>query len=206
MNVIVACEKSEAVTQALRAKGVEAWSCDLLPSEIPDYPYHIQNDIRNVIDFGWDMMIAHPDCTYLASSGLHWNKRRPERQMETQKALDFVRWLFAQWLIPQICVENPIGCIPTQIDFKAFGFQKQVIQPYQFGEDASKATVLFLKGLPKLIPTKYIEPRIVNGKKRWGNQTDSGQNKLAPSDHRKADRARTYQGIANAMADQWIIK
>jgi hypothetical protein len=142
-------------------------------------------------------MIAHPPCTYLCSSGLHWNKRRPERAVETEKALVFVRELLAA-PIQRIALENPIGCISTRIHKYT-----QIIQPYEYGHDASKSTCLWLKQLPQLQPTKYVQPRIVNGKKRWANQTDSGQNKLGPSETRWAERSRTYEGIAEAMAEQW---
>jgi hypothetical protein len=145
----------------------------------------------------WDLMVAHPPCTFLCSSGLHWNKRRPERSQQTETALDFVRLLMAAQ-IPRIAIENPVGCIGTRIR-KA----DQIIQPYHFGHDASKQTALWLKGLPPLRPTAFIEPRMVNGKPRWANQTDSGQNRLPPSDDRWKLRAETYAGIAAAMAQQW---
>jgi hypothetical protein len=147
----------------------------------------------------WDLMIAHPPCTYLCSSGLHWNKRIPGRDALTQEALAFVaKLLHAD--IPRIALENPVGRIGT-----AFRPADQIIQPHQFGHDASKQTALWLKGLPKLESTKNIEPRVINGKKRWANQTDSEQNKLAPSADRWKIRSTTYLGIANAMADQWGI-
>lgn len=145
----------------------------------------------------WDLMIAHPPCTYLCSSGLHWNTRRPERAKLTEDALEFVR-LLLDAPVPHIALENPIGCIGTRIR-KA----DQTIQPWQFGHDASKSTCLWLKNLPPLAPTHIIEPRMVNGKPRWGNQTDGGQNKLGPSADRWALRSLTYPGIAEAMADQW---
>jgi hypothetical protein len=151
----------------------------------------------DIIGDNWDLMIAHPPCTYLCSSGLHWNKRRPERAQMTEEALQFVRSLLDA-PIPRIALENPIGAISTRIRKP-----DQTIQPYQYGHDASKSTCLWLKGLPPLRPTKMIEPRIVNGKPRWGNQTDSGQNKLPPSEDRWKLRSETYQGIAEAMAHQW---
>ena len=142
-------------------------------------------------------MVAHPPCTYLCSSGLHWNKRRPERAQQTEDALVFVRDLMSA-PIYHIAIENPIGCISTRIRPP-----EQTIQPYQFGHDASKATCLWLKNLPPLQPTQMIEPRMVNGKPRWGNQTDSGQNKLPPTADRWKIRSETYEGIAKAMAGQW---
>jgi hypothetical protein len=128
---------------------------------------------------------------------LHWNKRRPERAQQTEDALGFVRQLLDA-PIARIALENPIGCISTRIRKP-----DQTIQPHQFGHDASKATCLWLKGLPPLTPTNPIAPRLVNGRKRWGNQTDSGQNKLPPSADRWKIRSETYQGIADAMAKQW---
>lgn len=142
-------------------------------------------------------MIAHPPCTYLCSSGLHWNSRVPERQQKTEEAIEFVKELLAA-PIPHIALENPVGCLSSRLRKP-----DQIIQPYEFGEDASKKTCLWLKNLPLLVPTKYVEPRIVNGKPRWSNQTDSGQNKLPPSKDRWAKRSITYQGIADAMAKQW---
>lgn len=195
MKVLVACEFSGVVRDAFRAKGHDAYSCDLLPSE--NNRYHLKGDVLSIIHFGWDLMIAHPPCTYLCSSGLHWNSRRPGRAMETEKAIDFVRSLLNA-PIPKIALENPRGCISTRIRKP-----DQTIHPWQFGHDASKTTDLWLKNLPPLVPTKLIEPRIIDGKKRWGNQTDSGQNKLGPSADRWALRSITYQGIADAMADQW---
>ena len=195
MRVIVACEYSGTVRDAFRARGHDALSCDLLPTDAPGP--HYQGDVRDILDDGWDLMIAHPPCTYLCSSGLHWNKRVPGRAQMTEDALDFVR-LLLDAPIPRIALENPIGCIGTRIR-KA----NQTIQPWQFGHDASKATCLWLKNLPLLTPTAIVEPRIANGKKRWANQTDSGQNRLPPSDDRWKIRSETYVGIAEAMADQW---
>lgn len=195
MRVLIACEYSGTVRDAFRAAGHDAMSCDLLPTDKPGP--HYQGDVFDIIRDGWDMMIAHPPCTYLCSSGLHWNKRRPDRAAQTEAALTFVQALLDA-PIPRIALENPVGCIGTRIR-KA----DQTIQPWQFGHDASKATCLWLKGLPPLTPTQTIAPRIVNGRKRWGNQTDSGQNKLPPSADRWKIRSATYQGIADAMAAQW---
>jgi hypothetical protein len=195
MKVLVACEYSGTVRDAFRARGHYALSCDLLPTDAPGP--HYQGDVRDILGDDWDLMIAHPPCTYLCSSGLHWNKRVLGRAQMTEDALDFVR-LLLDAPIPRIALENPIGCIGTRIR-KA----DQTIQPWQFGHDASKATCLWLKNLPLLTPTAVVEPRIANGKKRWANQTDSGQNRLPPSDDRWKIRSETYAGIAAAMADQW---
>ena len=195
MKVLVACEYSGTVRDAFLARGHDALSCDLLPADVPGP--HYQGDVRDIIGHGWDLMVAHPPCTYLCSSGLHWNKRVPGRAQMTEEALEFVRFLLDA-PIPRIALENPIGCIGTRIR-KA----DQTIQPWQFGHDASKATCLWLKTLPLLVSTTVVEPRVVDGKKRWGNQTDSGQNRLPPSEYRWKIRSETYQGIAEAMASHW---
>ena len=201
MKILVACEYSGRVREAFRAKGHNAWSCDLLPSEDAS-PYHVQCDVREFLAESWDMMIAFPSCTYLCSSGLHWNGRVPGRAEKTQEAIDFVKLLWSA-PIKKIAIENPVGCLST-----AIRKPDQIIQPHQYGEDASKATCLWLKELPPLTSTERVAGRLVtlsSGKtvERWANQTDSGQNKLAPSADRWKERSRTYQGIADAMAEQW---
>ena len=167
-------------------------SCDLLSTDSPG-PHYL-GDVRDIINDNWDLMIAHPPCTYLASSGLHWNKKRPERAKLTEHALEFVQLLMNSD-IPKIAIENPIGCISTRIRKP-----DQIIQPWQFGHDASKATCLWLKNLPLLAPTNVLP----GGRNvRRANQTSSGQNKLPPSKDRWKLRSTTYQGIADAMASQW---
>lgn len=199
LRVLIACEFSGIVREAFRRKGHDAVSCDLLATEIPGP--HYQGDVFDIIGQGWDLMIAHPPCTYLCSSGLHWNKRQPERAAKTAEALDFVRRLLNAD-VPRIALENPVGCIGTQIRPAS-----QSVQPYNFGDDASKTTCLWLKGLPLLTPTERIAGRSVvwNGKtvERWANQCDSGQSNLAPSADRWAVRSRTFPGLAEAMAQQW---
>lgn len=197
MNVLVGCEFSGRVRDAFRRKGHEAYSCDLLPN---DSPYHLQQDINIALTTGpkWDLFIAFPPCTYLCSSGLHWNCRTPGRQTHTDEAARFFLSL-ANQPIPKIAIENPIGCMS-----RLYRKPDQIIQPYEFGEDASKSTCLWLKGLPPLVPTELVEPRVTpDGKRRWANQTDSGQNRLGPSDDRALIRSITYQGIADAMGEQW---
>lgn len=192
MKVLIACESSGRVRDAFRARGHDAWSCDLIPTE-KEGP-HIQNNVLKTLDNAWDLMLAFPPCTYLCSSGLHWNKRVPERQKKTEQALDFI-WLLLNAPINKIALENPIGCISTQIKKP-----DQIIQPWQFGHPESKATCLWLKNLLPLFPTNILcKPE--NG--RWDNQTPSGQNKFGPSKNRGKLRGITYQGIANAMAAQW---
>jgi len=179
LRVLVACEYSGTVRDAFAARGHDA-----------------QGDVRDVLDDGWDLMIAHPPCTYLSVSGIHWNNRGRGWE-ETEKSLDFVRLLMGA-NIPRIALENPVSIISSRIRKP-----DQIIHPHQFGHDASKATCLWLKNLPKLRPTENVPPRIVNGKPRWANQTDGGQNKLAPSDDRWKLRSTTYPGIAAAMAFHW---
>lgn len=192
MRVLVACEFSGVVRRAFRKRGHDAWSSDLLPAD--DGINHYQVDVMEIIQNEWDLMVAHPPCTYLCSSGLHWNKRVPSRQAETEKALDFVASLMAA-PIQKIAIENPIGCISSRIRKP-----DQIIQPWMFGHPESKATCLWLKGLPKLEPTNLL-PKPESG--RWENQTPSGQNKLPPSKDRWKLRSITYAGIAEAMAEQW---
>ena len=195
MKILVACEYSGTVRDAFIRGGHEAMSCDLLPTDAPGP--HYQGDVMDIIKDGWDLMIAHPPCTYLSVSGMHWTTRGLRDPKLTEDALEFVRQLMAA-PIPSIALENPVSVISSRIRKP-----DQIITPYQFGHDASKKTCLWLKGLPLLRPTQFIEPRIVNGKPRWGNKTDSGQNKLPPSADRWKIRSETYTGIANAMADQW---
>ena len=195
LRVLVACEYSGRVRDAFIRRGHYALSCDLLPSEAPGP--HYQGDVRDILDDGWDLMVAHPPCTYLCSSGLHWNGRVPGRAEQTEAALEFVL-LLLRAPIKRKALENPIGCISSRIRKP-----DQIIQPWWFGHDASKATCLWLEGLPPLVPTNKIPPRLVKGKPRWGNQTDSGQNRLGPSEDRWKIRSETYLGIAEAMAEQW---
>lgn len=198
MKVLIACEFSGTVRRAFRERGDDAWSCDLLPADDAS-EYHIQGDAIEAATriHGWDLMIGHPPCTYLSVSGMHWTARGLRDPQLTEDALDFVcRLMNAP--IPRIAVENPVSIISSRIRKP-----NQIVQPWMFGDDASKATCLWLKNLRPLVPTQIVEPRIINGKKRWGNQTDSGQNKLAPSADRWKIRSKTYNGIAKAMADQW---
>lgn len=198
MKVLVACEYSGRVRDAFAAAGHSALSCDLLPTDSPGP--HYQGDIRDILNSSnveWDLMIAHPPCTYLSVSGMHWTTRGLRDPQLTEDALDFVR-LLMNAPIPRIAIENPVSVISSRIRKP-----DQIINPYQFGHDASKKTCLWLKNLPLLQPTQVVAPQIINGRERWGNQTASGQNKLGPSEDRWKIRSETYQGIAKAMADQW---
>lgn len=200
MRVLVGCERSGVVRRAFRALGHDAWSCDVAPAD-DGSPFHLHGDVLAWLErqdaAPWDLLIAHPPCTYLCASGLHWNTRRPGREAETAAALAFVRALLDA-PVPRVCIENPVGRIGS-----AIRAADQYIQPYEFGNDASKRTGLWLRGLPRLVPTQAVAPRMVNGRPRWANQTDSGQNRLGPSPTRAAQRSETYPGIAAAMAAQW---
>jgi hypothetical protein len=182
MRVLVACEFSGIVRDAFVARGHDAWSCDLLPSERPGP--HYQNTIENVLarDERWHLLIAHPPCTYLAVSGARWFKARYEQQ---GLALVFVRRLMAA-PIPRICIENPIGVISSRIRKP-----DQIVQPWMFGHGETKATCLWLKNLAPLAPTHVVSGRVAR------------VHREAPSPERWKNRSRTYQGLAAAMADQW---
>lgn len=201
MKILIACEYSGRVRDAFIARGHAAMSCDLLPTDAPGP--HYQGDVFDIINDGWDLMVAHPPCTYLSVSGMHWTTRGLRDPQLTEDALAFVQRLMDA-PVERIAVENPISVISSRIRKP-----DQIISPYQFGHDASKKTCLWLKNLPLLTATQMVEPRIVitpSGKpaKRWGNQCDNyGQDKLPPSADRWKLRSATYQGIADAMAAQW---
>lgn len=192
MRVLVACEFSGTVRDAFATLGHDALSCDLLPTEKPGK--HYQGDVLNILHDGWDLMIAHPPCTYLSSSGMHWTTRGLRDPQLTEDALEFVRVLLDA-PIPRIALENPVGVISTRIRK-----YDQMVQPWYFGDDASKRTCLWLKNLPPLIDTNRLPG---DHKTRRANQTDSGQNRLGPSADRWKLRSVTYPGIAAAMAQQW---
>ena len=181
MRVLVACEFSQIVTKAFRDKGHEAFSCDILPTEgNPDW--HIQGDVLEILNDGWDLMIAHPPCTHLAVSGARWFETK---RAEQQGALSFV-WRLMTAPFDKIAIENPVSIISSRIRKP-----DQIIQPWQFGHGETKATCLWLKNLPKLTPTNIVEGRT------------SRVHHEPPGPERWKNRSRTYQGIAAAMADQW---
>ena len=182
MKVLVACEFSGTVRDAFQSRGHNAWSCDLLPSEKPGN--HIQGDVLGILNQDWDLMIAHPPCTHLAVSGARWF---PEKLQEQAEALEFVLKLMKA-PIKHIAIENPVSIISSRIRPP-----DQIIQPYMFGHGEMKTTCLWLKNLPKLKPTKIVEGR---EQRIW---------KLPPSPDRWALRSKTYEGIAEAMADQWGV-
>jgi hypothetical protein len=180
MRILVACEFSGIVRDAFIARGHDAWSCDLLPTENPGP--HLEDDVMLFINDGWDMMIAHPPCTHLAVSGARWFKEKKEQQ---EWALEFVR-LLMDAPIPKIAIENPVSIISTRIRKP-----DQIIQPWMFGHGEVKATCLWLKGLPCLLPTHLVDGRVAR------------VHRMPPGPDRWKERSRTFQGIANAMADQW---
>lgn len=180
MKVLIACEFSGVVRRAFRDRGHDAWSCDILPSE--DSGEHYQCDVRGVLNDGWDLMIAHPPCTHLAVSGARWFKDKQDEQAE---ALEFVR-LLLDAPIGRIALENPVSIISSRIRKP-----NQIIHPWQFGHGETKATCLWLKNLPPLLPTKIVDGR------------EARIHKMPPSPYRAKERSRTYQGIADAMARQW---
>lgn len=180
MKVLVACEFSGTVRDAFVRAGHDAMSCDLLPSETKGK--HYQGSVLDILNDGWDLMIAHPPCTHLAVSGARWFK---EKQTEQREALEFVRVLMDA-PIERIAIENPISIISTRIRKP-----DQIIQPWMFGHGETKATCLWLKNLPKLTPTDIVDGR------------EQRIHKMPPSPDRWKERSKTFQGIANAMADQW---
>ena len=180
MRVLVACEYSGTVRDAFAARGHDAWSCDLLPTE--RLGNHIHGDVLQHLHRNWDLMIAHPPCTHLAVSGARWFK---DKQIEQVEALDFVRRLLDA-PIPRIALENPISIISSRIRKP-----DQIIQPWQFGHGETKATCLWLKNLPKLVPTNIVEGR------------EARIHKMPPGPDRWKERSRTFEGIAQAMAQQW---
>lgn len=180
MRVLVACEFSGAVRDAFAALGHDAVSCDLLSSETPGA--HYQCDVRSILADGWDLMIAHPPCTHLAASGARWWK---DKRVEQSEAIDFVRLLLAA-PIPRIAIENPIGILSS-----AIRKPDQIYQPWQHGHGETKATCLWLKGLPKLAPSCIVDGR------------EARVHMMPPGPNRWRERSRTPAGVAKAMAAQW---
>jgi len=220
MRILIACEYSGRVREAFRALGHDAWSCDLFEPAEDGSAFHYTGDALEVAHSEpWDLMIAHPPCTYLSVSGMHWTTRGKRDPQLTEDALTFVQRLMDA-PIDHIAIENPVSVISTRIRKP-----DQVIQPYWFGEDASKKTCLWLKNLPLLKPTQFVEGVLYccgievpegcgvygcanccgtkRAKRLYGNQTPSGQNKLSPGPDRWKERSRTYQGVADAFARQW---
>lgn len=216
MKVLIACEESQVVCIAFRNKGHEAFSCDLLPCSGGHEEWHLQQDVFKVIDKGWDIMIAHPPCTYLAVSGAQWyyhpedktlpvEKRRPHpkypnRAEERTRAIEFFLAL-ANAPIDKIAIENPIGIMST-----IWRKPDQIVQPYMFGDEATKTTCLWLKNLPRLEPTKIVGKgeriHFASGKSQPKWYSDAFV-KAKTKEERQTLRSKTFPGIANAMAEQW---
>lgn len=211
MRVLIAYERSGKLRRRFRRMGHECYSCDLAPADDGETTYHIQRDITDALRFRWDLMIAHPVCTFLTVANAGYVKNgcskysAEEARRLQDEALQAV-WRLRDSDIPLWAIENPVGILSTH-----WRKPDQIVQPYQFGDDASKKTCLWLKGLPllPLDPAKFVSGRIVGEDKRgrtiprWSNQTDSGQNRLSPSPDRSRLRAITYSGIADAMAATW---
>jgi hypothetical protein len=211
MRILVACEESQAVTKELRKLGHEAFSCDLLPCSGGHSEWHYQQDVFEVIEKGWDMMIAHPPCTFLAVSGARWlyNKdgsKNEDRWNSQAEALDFVQRLMDA-PIDKIAIENPISVISSQIRKP-----EQIVQPWMFGDKAQKSTCLWLKNLPKLEPTNIVEKGefiefiskkgVKKKQPKW--YFDALKQAKTPEERRTL-RSKTFKGIAEAMAKQWTI-
>jgi len=211
MRILVACEESQAITKEFRKLGHEAFSCDLLPCSGGHPEWHYQQDVFEVINKGWDMMIAHPPCTFLAVSGARWlyNKdgsKNVERWKNQAEALDFVQRLMDA-PIDKIAIENPISVISSNIRKP-----EQIIQPWMFGDKAQKSTCLWLKNLPLLEPTdivekgefiEFISKKGVKKKQpKW--YFDALKNAKTPAERRTL-RSKTFKGIAEAMAKQWTL-
>ena len=215
MKILIACEFSGIIRNAFTEKGHDAMSCDLLPTEQPGS--HFQGDMRDIINDDWDMIIAHPPCTYLCNSGVRWLHETPGRWEQLKDAKEFFN-LFLKAKAKRIAIENPI---PHK--YAELPRYNQIIHPWMFGHPESKSTCLWLKGLPKLEPTTIAQFKRYRCKcgnvfeeelgkygccdyparPLWDNQTKNGQNKLSPSKDRAKDRSRTYTGIAEAMSIQW---
>lgn len=194
MKVLVACEYSGRVRDAFIAKGHDAISCDLLNTERPGP--HYKGNVFDIIKGGFDLLIAFPPCTYICYSGLHWNTKRPKRQIETDAGIDFVKRLWSS-NIPRVCLENPLGLLSQMRR------PNQIVQPYWFGHAEMKSTCLWLRNLPNLKPTSMVK---IPESGRWLNKTKTGQDALIcirDSGERAKLRSLTYTGLAAAMAKQW---
>lgn len=220
-KVLIACEESQAITKEFRALGHEAFSCDILPCSGGHPEWHIQGDVFGVIDQNWDLMIAHPPCTFLSSSGASWyyhpddkhlpsserrpHPRYPNRESERQSAIEFVIKLYES-NIPRIAIENPIGSLST-----AWRKPDQIIQPWMFGDSANKSTCLWLKNLPLITPTDVVDKgeffEWVDGKsgklKRQPMWYYKALSQAKTPAERRTLRSKTFQGMAKAIANQW---
>ena len=197
MKALIACEFSGIVREEFKKKGWDAWSCDILPTEIEGQ--HIQDDVLNHLDESWDLMIAFPPCTHLSLSGQRWFYEGKKDYKLQRESISFVETLWNS-NIRKIAIENPVGILSTR---SKLGKPTQIIQPYQFGETAKKSTCLWLKNLPKLLPTQIKEPEYVQSKtgRKW-SKWFYDTSKVSVSIRGK-ERSRTFPGIAQGMANQW---
>lgn len=199
MKVLIACEESQTVCKAFRAKGYEAYSCDVLPCSGGHPEWHIQGDVLEHLNKGWDLMIAHPPCTHLAVSGAAWFKEKIADGRQ-QAALDFVQKLMDA-PIPKIAVENPVSVISSKIRKP-----DQIVNPFQFGDPVPKKTCLWLKNLPLLKPTNVVEPEYIIGKRDGKKYSVIHYQSVGKEPgERSRIRSKTFQGMAEAMADQWGV-
>lgn len=204
MKVLIACEESQRVCIEFRKLGHEAFSCDILPCSGGYREWHFQMDVRELLKYPWDMIIAHPPCTYLTNTGNRWynidryGDKARERWKKRQEAIEFFM-MFAELKCERIAIENPIGIMSSY-----YRRPNQIIHPYQFGDPERKATCLWLKGLPNLQPTNIVEPNIIHYKNGKGTDSPWHMNtmKLPPAE-RARERSKTFPGIAKAMALQW---
>ena len=219
MKILVACEESQAVTKELRKLGHEAFSCDLLPCSGGHPEWHYQQDVFEVINKGWDLMVAHPPCTYLTGSGVQWlshpgdkhlpfeerrpNPNYPNRRNDMLESVKFVKSLYDAD-IKHIAIENPVGLLSSR-----WRKPDQIVQPYMFGDEATKTTCLWLKNLPKLIPTNVVgkgeRTVFTSGKSHPKWYADALKN-AKTKEERQTLRSKTFEGMANAFAEQWTIK
>jgi hypothetical protein len=216
MRVLVACEESQTVTKAFRALGHEAYSCDLLPCSGGHPEWHYQQDVFEVIDKGWDLMIAHPPCTFLAGSGAQWlshpedkelpfddrrpHPKYPNRRQDMLDSVEFVKALYNSD-IKHIAIENPVGLLSSK-----WRKADQIIQPYMFGDEATKTTCLWLKNLPLLLPTKIVgkgERTVFSSGKSHPKWYADALKNAKTKEERQTLRSKTFQGIADAIANQW---
>lgn len=204
MKILVACEESQRVTIALRERGHEAYSCDIEPCSGGHPEWHLQQDVIPLLSKKWDMIIAFPPCTYLTVTGNRWfdidryGDKALQRHKDRKNAIDFFM-LFANANCEKIAIENPIGCMST-----VYRKPNQIIHPYMFGDAERKATCLWLKGLPELVPTDIVEPNVVYYKNGKGSDSPWHMNTISlPPKERAKARSKTFPGIAKAMAEQW---
>lgn len=208
MKILIACEESQTVCKAFRAKGHEAYSCDILPCSGGHPEWHIQGDVLEQLDKDWDMIIAHPPCTYLSNAGIRWfneeryGQKAVERKRLRIEAMEFVKKI-AETNCPKIVIENPRGYLNSH-----WKKPNQTVQPWWFGDSFNKPTCLWIKGLPNLVPTKIVDKgeMVSHITKKGKIKTDSkwyyDAFKMPPTERQKF-RSKTFQGVADAMAEQW---